>query len=85
MRRLATPATSADGQTASIWTTRSPDGRWQVSNIASGDDEQRYATQPGTVFREPQINAWYALKGGKVVPLNDEARAPEGPHPGRAA
>ncbi len=71
---LATPATSADGQTASLWTTRTPTGRWQVSNIASGDDEQRYATQPGTVFREPQINAWYALRSGRIVPLNEEAR-----------
>ncbi|MFC0864788.1 hypothetical protein ACFHYQ_21070 [Sphaerimonospora cavernae] len=75
---LATPATSADGQTASIWTTRSRTGRWEVSNIASGDDEQRYASQPGKIFREPQINAWYALRGGRIVPLNDEARGSVG-------
>ncbi|MER6174093.1 hypothetical protein [Streptosporangium sp. NPDC001681] len=70
---FATQADAADGQTASIWTTRSRTGGWQVSNIASGNDEQRYAAQPGTVFLEPQINAWYALRDGRVVPLNTEA------------
>ncbi|GII85713.1 hypothetical protein Ssi03_37030 [Sphaerisporangium siamense] len=70
---LATQANASDGQTASVWTTRAPSGGWVVTNIASGADEQRYAAQPGTVFREPQINAWYALRDGRVVPLNPEA------------
>ncbi|NRQ35645.1 hypothetical protein HII36_27980 [Nonomuraea sp. NN258] len=70
---LATQASAADGQTASVWTTRTPAGTWAVSNIASGADEQQYAGQPGVVFREPQLNAWYALRGGQVVPLNTEA------------
>ncbi|MFF4771992.1 hypothetical protein ACFY05_03965 [Microtetraspora fusca] len=76
---LATRATAPDGQTASVWTTRTRTGGWAVSNIASGDDEQAYATQPGTVFREPQVNAWYALRDGRVVPLNPEATTSIGP------
>ncbi|WP_086578546.1 hypothetical protein [Streptosporangium minutum] len=75
---FATRADAADGRTASIWTSRSRTGGWQVSNIASGDDEQRYASQPGTVFLEPQINAWYALRDGRVVPLSTEATASVG-------
>ncbi|MEU5869650.1 MULTISPECIES: hypothetical protein [unclassified Nonomuraea] len=70
---LATGATAPDGQTASVWTTRDRRGTWVVSNIASGGDEQTYAGQTGTVFREPQLNAWYALRDGTVVPLNAEA------------
>ncbi|BDD74820.1 hypothetical protein [Streptomyces rubrogriseus] len=30
------------------------------------------------VFREPQLNAWYRLADGQVVPLNEEARASVG-------
>ncbi|GII62288.1 hypothetical protein Skr01_23730 [Sphaerisporangium krabiense] len=70
---LATQANASDGQTASVWTTRAPSGAWVVSNIASGADEQRYGAQAGVVFREPQINAWYALRDGRVMPLNPEA------------
>ncbi|NUR86484.1 MAG: hypothetical protein HOY71_20555 [Nonomuraea sp.] len=70
---LATQATGPDGRTASVWTTRGPRGAWVVSNIASGNEEQTYAGQTGTVFREPQLNAWYALRDGTVVPLNAEA------------
>lgn len=75
---LATPAVSADGQKASVWTARSgPD--WQVINIATGDDEFRYtragATKlpGGTVFREPQTDAWYVTDGSKVLPLDEDA------------
>ncbi|NDZ81452.1 hypothetical protein G3I19_23560 [Streptomyces sp. SID10853] len=75
---LAGTAVSADGRKASVWTA--PEGRsWQVVNIATGDDETRYAGQGaaklpgGTVFREPQINAWYVTKGTRVLPLDSEA------------
>ncbi|MFI6599975.1 hypothetical protein ACIBHX_27355 [Nonomuraea sp. NPDC050536] len=78
---LATQATAADGQTASIWTTRTKAGTWVVSNIASGSDEQQYAAQPGTVFREPQLNAWYALRDGQIHPLNQEAIQSTGSDP----
>ncbi|MFC4052959.1 LPXTG cell wall anchor domain-containing protein [Actinomadura syzygii] len=70
---LATEAVSADGQRASVWAVRR-DGAWRLANIASGADEQNYARNTGTVFREPQINGWYRLDGGRVYPLNAEAR-----------
>jgi hypothetical protein len=72
----AKTATGPDGRMATVWTA---DG--QVANIASGDDESRYAKAAGagsTIFREPQVNAWYALRGDNVVPLNDSARGTVG-------
>ncbi|MER5768436.1 hypothetical protein [Streptomyces sp. NPDC001985] len=75
---LATKAVSSDGQKASVWAARQG-ARWQVVNIATGDDEFRYARQGesllpgGTVFREPQIDAWYVSKGTKVLPLDQDA------------
>lgn len=70
---MATQAVSADGQRASVWTVRQG-GAWRLANIASGADEETYARNGGTVFREPQLNAWYALREGRVRPLNLEAR-----------
>ncbi|MFD8085671.1 hypothetical protein ACFV4F_28680 [Kitasatospora sp. NPDC059722] len=73
----ASKVVAADGQTASVWTVRQGDD-WRVVNIASGGDEGDYAAKAaadgGTAFREPQINAWYALRDGRVLPLDDEAR-----------
>ncbi|MGW0466114.1 hypothetical protein ACWDX6_12675 [Streptomyces sp. NPDC003027] len=74
----ASKAVSSDGRTASLWTVRRAGG-WQVVNIATGDDEIRYTAQGaralpgGTVFREPQIDAWYVHKGTKVLPLDEDA------------
>ncbi|MBT2438697.1 hypothetical protein J7E93_00855 [Streptomyces sp. ISL-36] len=74
----ASKAVASDGQTASLWTVRQGGG-WQVVNIATGDDEIRYAAQGartlpgGVVFREPQIDAWYVHKGAKVLPLDEDA------------
>ncbi|MFF2203672.1 hypothetical protein [Streptomyces sp. NPDC058145] len=79
---VATDAVSATGRLASVWTVRTKRG-WQVVNIASGADETTYAAKAegrGTVFREPQINAWYLLRGDRVLPLNTEARAAVGEH-----
>ncbi|MGK4582754.1 hypothetical protein [Kitasatospora sp. HPMI-4] len=75
---VATKAVSRDGRTASVWTVREGTG-WRVVNIASGGDEVDYAARAasdggGTAFREPQMNAWYVLRGGRVLPLDDEAR-----------
>ncbi|TYB48704.1 hypothetical protein [Actinomadura chibensis] len=70
---LATEAVSADGQRASVWAVRAG-GAWRLANIASGADEETFARNAGTVFREPQINGWYRLDGGRVHPLNAEAR-----------
>lgn len=75
---LASKAVSADGQQAALWTARTEAG-WQVVNIATGDDEFRYAglgaekLPGGTVFREPQIDAWYVADGGRVLPLDEDA------------
>ncbi|WP_234332112.1 hypothetical protein [Streptomyces sp. NRRL S-87] len=75
---MATKAVSSDGQSASLWSAPLG-GSWQVVNIATGDDEFRYAAQGaralpgGTVFREPQIDAWYVVKGTKVLPLDHDA------------
>ncbi|MFE6229138.1 hypothetical protein [Streptomyces sp. NPDC057854] len=74
----ASLAVAADGQKASLWTVRGPGG-WRVVNIATGDDEIRYAREGarklpgGLVFREPQIDAWYVQKGAKVLPLDTDA------------
>ncbi|MBT2386855.1 hypothetical protein, partial [Streptomyces sp. ISL-11] len=75
---LASKAVSADGRNASVWTARTGDG-WKVVNIATGDDETRYAAEGarrlggGTVFREPQIDAWYVQRGDRVLPLDEDA------------
>ncbi|GHF66665.1 hypothetical protein GCM10010218_55330 [Streptomyces mashuensis] len=75
---LASKAVAADGQKASVWTARTG-GHWSVVNIATGDDETRYAAEGaralsgGTVFREPQIDAWYVQRGDRVLPLDPDA------------
>ncbi|MFF8773787.1 hypothetical protein [Kitasatospora sp. NPDC015120] len=74
----ASRVVAADGQVASVWTVKQ-DGGWRVVNIATGGDEGDYAARAadgggGTAFREPQINAWYVLRDGRVLPLDDEAR-----------
>ncbi len=74
----ASRAVAPDGQKASLWTVKGSGG-WQVVNIATGDDEIRFAEQGGRllpgglVFREPQIDAWYVQKGTKVLPLDEDA------------
>lgn len=78
----ATEAVSPDGRKASVWAVPQ-DGGWRVVNIASGSDETDYAAQGasaggGTVFREPQVNAWYVLRGGRVLPLDAQARSSVG-------
>ncbi|MDH6123137.1 hypothetical protein [Kitasatospora sp. GP82] len=75
---VASKVVAEDGRSASVWTVRAGSG-WRVVNIASGSDETDYAARAasgggGTAFREPQVNAWYVLRGGRVLPLDDEAR-----------
>jgi len=75
---VASKVVASDGQVAEVWTVKDGSG-WRVVNIASGGDESDYAaraasTGGGTAFREPQLNAWYVLRGGRVLPLDDEAR-----------
>ncbi|NEC66664.1 hypothetical protein [Streptomyces sp. SID9727] len=78
---LASTAVSSDGRKASLWTLPQPgkDGGMRVVNIATGDDEARYTEAGarklpgGTVFHEPQIDAWYVQKGDRVLPLDRDA------------
>ncbi|MFI5806993.1 hypothetical protein [Streptomyces sp. NPDC051561] len=75
---MATTAVASDGQKASLWTAPLR-GKWQVVNIATGDDETRYFAEGarklpgGTVFREPQIDAWYVADTTRVLPLDADA------------
>jgi hypothetical protein len=72
---MATDTVSSSGAHASVWTAKTPTG-WQVVNIATGSDETAYAAQAGPggiAFEEPQIDAWYTLRGGRVLPLNAPA------------
>ncbi|MEU0716224.1 hypothetical protein ABZ498_03465 [Streptomyces lavendulocolor] len=75
----ASRAVSSDGRKASVWTARRGADGWRVVNIATGDDEIRYAEEGarrlpgGTVFREPQIDAWYVHRGTRVLPLDEDA------------
>ncbi|BAJ30536.1 MULTISPECIES: hypothetical protein [Kitasatospora] len=79
----ATAAVAADGQRASVWSAKQ-NGGWRVVNIASGSDETDYAAAAaadgGTAFREPQLDAWYELKGDRVLPLDEDARRSVGAH-----
>ncbi|WP_228984343.1 hypothetical protein [Streptomyces sp. DH12] len=74
----AARAVAADGREASVWSVRQGAG-WRVVNIATGDDEIHFAERGarvlpgGTVFREPQIDAWYVHGGGRVLPLDEDA------------
>lgn len=75
---VASKAVSTDGRSASVWTVRQGDG-WRVVNIATGGDETDYPARAassggGTAFREPQLDAWYVLRGGRVLPLDEDAR-----------
>ncbi|MER6030965.1 hypothetical protein [Streptomyces sp. NPDC001851] len=73
---VASKAVCADGQVASVWTARTAKG-WKVVNIATGGDETDYVSEAhglGTVFREPQIDAWYVVRDGRVLPLDTDAR-----------
>ncbi|MGG2465375.1 hypothetical protein ACO0M4_37410 [Streptomyces sp. RGM 3693] len=81
---MASKAVAADGRTASVWTAKKGSA-WKVVNIASGDDETRYAAAgaaqgAGTVFHEPQIDAWYVQRGDRIEPLDDAARKAVGAH-----
>ncbi|MFD8147428.1 hypothetical protein [Streptomyces sp. NPDC059708] len=81
---LVSEAVSSDGQKAALWTAKTGAG-WQVVNIATGDDEFRYAAlgagklPGGTVFREPQTDSWYVAGGERVLPLDEDAVRAVGP------
>lgn len=75
---VAVPVTASDGQTATLWSVRGEDGAWRVGNIASGDRESALARRlpaGATLLHEPQVDAWYALRDGRVTLLDSGAGA----------
>ncbi|RJQ78192.1 hypothetical protein D5S17_13490 [Pseudonocardiaceae bacterium YIM PH 21723] len=70
---MAVRADSGTGRQASVWLARSAEG-WTVQNMTTNTEELTFAEQGGTVFNEPQINAWYRLSGDRITPLNQSAR-----------
>jgi hypothetical protein len=70
---MAVPARSASGQEASIQLAHRGD-TWVVHQITSAGPP----AVGGTVFTEPQVDAWYRVDGDRVVPLNDSAVASVG-------
>lgn len=75
---FAVSARASDGRTATLSSVRGDDGAWQIGNIASGDVESAYARKlpPGAqLLHEPQVDAWYAVRDGRVTPLSGTAAA----------
>ncbi|WP_410653578.1 hypothetical protein [Amycolatopsis sp. cmx-4-54] len=73
---VAVPVTASDGRTATVWSVRGDDGVWRVGNIASGDRESELAKRlpaGATLLHEPQVDAWYALRDGRVTLLDSGA------------
>ncbi|ALG09515.1 hypothetical protein [Kibdelosporangium phytohabitans] len=71
---MAVPAKSASGQDASILLSRKGAG-WSIHQITTGTEA---FASTGTVFTEPQNNAWYRLDGDRVLPLNQPAASSVG-------
>ncbi len=71
---FAIPVRASDGRTATLWSVRGADGAWQIGNIASGDVEGGYARKlpaGAQLLHEPQVDAWYAVRDGRVTSLAD--------------
>lgn len=68
---VAVPARTGDGATATVWAERQGPA-WTVVNVASGDYERKYAAAAGDgyLLHEPQVNAWYAVRGDAVTVLD---------------
>lgn len=74
--QFAYAATSYDvnGVAATVYSASTPGG-WQGVNIATGTTEQSLATKGRTssVLLEPQVHAYYAVKGNSLHALNASA------------
>lgn len=71
---FAVPARASDGRTATLWSVRGDDGAWQIGNIASGDVETAFAHSlpaGAQLLHEPQIDAWYAVRDGRLTSLTE--------------
>ncbi|WP_370972241.1 hypothetical protein [Amycolatopsis sp. cg9] len=71
----AVKAQASTGRQATVWVTRDAAG-WTATNFTTGTEELTYPAQAhgDLVFTEPQVNAWYRVRDGRVLPLNDPAR-----------
>ncbi len=67
---------ASSGRQATVWLTPEATG-WAATNFTTGTEELTYPAQAGgdLVFTEPQVNAWYRVRDGRVLALNDPARA----------
>lgn len=73
---FAVRAEASSGRQATVWLTQEVTG-WAATNFTTGTEELTYPAQAGgdLVFTEPQVNAWYRVRDGRVLALNDPARA----------
>ncbi|SEF38516.1 hypothetical protein SAMN05421837_12413 [Amycolatopsis pretoriensis] len=71
----AVRTSAATGRQATVWVERAAAG-WTATNFTTGTEELTYPAQAGgdLVFTEPQVNAWYRVRDGRVLALNDPAR-----------
>lgn len=74
--RYAVTTYALGSEKASVASAPQADGTWQAVNVASGDTEARMAAlaQGSPLLHEPQVDAWYAVRGGRVVALDADAR-----------
>ncbi|MDF8266441.1 hypothetical protein [Luteipulveratus flavus] len=74
--RFAVTTYSIGSEKAAITTAPAPDGTWQAVNVASGDTEARMGAlaKGSPLLHEPQVDAWYAVRGDRVVALDGDAR-----------
>lgn len=75
--RFAYAATSysVKGNAATVYSVKTGSS-WKGVNIATGTTEQAMASKAGgsTLLLEPQVHAYYAVKGDRVEALNASAR-----------
>ncbi len=71
----AVRASASTGRQATVWVTPEATG-WAATNFTTGTEELTYPAQAqgDLVFTEPQVNAWYRVRDGRVLALNDPAR-----------
>lgn len=74
--RYAVSTFTVGTEKASVASAPDPSGTWQAVNVASGDTEARMslAAKGSPLLHEPQVDAWYAVRGSNVVALDQDAR-----------
>lgn len=79
---VATTASTSAGP-MTVFTAPDPSGTWRAVNVATGDTEARMAAAAhgAALLLEPQVDAWYAVAGARVRPLNEAGRQVVGNKP----